>query len=66
MKKVSRLLAYIFMGLTIIIMITFNLIGSKVNSQGILEEPFYLIPLGYTSFILGIIFFMISLIKKKN
>ena len=46
-------------------MIIFNLIGSKVNSNGVLEEPFYLIPLAYTSFVIGIIFLVISLIKKN-
>ncbi len=66
MKKISRFLAYIFMGLTIIFMVIFNFIGTNINSEGILEEPFYLIPLAYTSFIVGIVFFIISLLKKKN
>ena len=65
MKKISRILAYIFIGLTIIFMIVFNLIGSNVNADGTLEEPFYLIPLAYTSFIIGIIFLVISLLKKN-
>ncbi|MFM1826103.1 MAG: hypothetical protein RLZZ37_738 [Actinomycetota bacterium] len=65
MKKISRILAYIFIGLTITLMILFNLIGSKVNSNGVLEEPFYLIPLAYTSFIIGIIFLVVSLLKKN-
>jgi len=46
-------------------MLVFNLIGSNVNSKGVLEETFYLIPLAYTSFIIGIIFLVISLLKKN-
>jgi len=46
-------------------MMIFNLVGSRVNSNGILIEPFYLIPFAYTSFILGIIFLVISLLKKN-
>lgn len=65
MKRISRILSYIFIGLTITLMIIYNSIGSKVNSNGVLEEPFYLIPLAYTSFILGIIFLVISLLKRN-
>ncbi|MFM9131000.1 MAG: DUF3955 domain-containing protein [Actinomycetes bacterium] len=65
MKRISRILSYIFIGLTITLMIIYNLIGAKVNSNNVLEEPFYLIPLAYTSFILGIIFLIISLLKKN-
>jgi len=65
LKRISRILAYIFIGLTIIFMMVFNLVGSRVNSNGILIEPFYLIPFAYTSFILGIIFLVISLLKKN-
>ena len=65
MKRISRILSYIFIGLTITLMVAFNLIGSKVNSNGVLEEPFYLIPFAYTSFIVGIIFLVISLLKKN-
>ena len=43
----------------------FNVIGSSVNENGVLEEPFFLIPLSYLSFILGIVFAVISVIKKK-
>ena len=48
-------------------MLSFNLIGSKVDKNGTLQEPFFLIPFGYLSFALGIIFAIISVvIKKKN
>ncbi|MFM1986211.1 MAG: hypothetical protein RIS18_428 [Actinomycetota bacterium] len=47
-------------------MILFNLIGSKVDQNGLLQEPFYLIPLSYTTFTLGIIFAIISVLKKQK
>jgi hypothetical protein len=47
-------------------MLTFNLIGSEVDENGVLQEPFFLIPFSYLSFALGIIFAIISVIKKKK
>jgi hypothetical protein len=47
-------------------MLIFNLIGSEVDADGVLQEPFFLIPFSYLSFALGIIFAIISVIKKKK
>jgi hypothetical protein len=65
LKKISRKLAYLFISITILSTLIFNVIGSSVNENGVLEEPFFLIPLSYLSFILGIVFALISVIKKK-
>ncbi len=66
LKRLSRNLAYLFISLAIIFMLTFNLIGSEVDENGVLQEPFFLIPLSYLSFALGIILAIISVIKKKK
>lgn len=66
MKRLSRNLAYLFISLAIIFMLTFNLIGSEVAADGVLQEPFFLIPFSYVSFVLGIIFAVISVVKKKK
>ena len=66
LKRLSRNLAYLFISLAIIFMLTFNLIGSEVDENGTLKEPFFLIPFSYLSFALGIIFAIISVIKKKK
>ena len=47
-------------------MLTFNLIGSEVDVDGVLQEPFFLIPFSYVSFVLGIIFAVISVVKKEK
>ena len=65
MKKISRKLAYLFISITILFTLLFEIIGSSVNEEGVLVEPFFLIPLSYLSFILGIIFAVISVLKKK-
>lgn len=65
MKQISRKLAYLFISLTIIFMLAFNLIGSEIDANGTLQEPFFLIPFGYLSFVLGIVFAIISVVKKK-
>ena len=66
LKRLSRNLAYLFISLAIIFMLTFNLIGSELDENGTLQEPFFLIPFSYLSFALGIIFAIISVIKKKK
>jgi hypothetical protein len=65
LKKISRRLAYLFISITILFTFLFEIIGSSVNEEGVLVEPFFLIPLSYLSFILGIIFAVISVLKKK-
>ena len=67
LKRLSRNLAYLFISLTIIFILAFNIIGSEVDENGTIQEPFYLIPFSYLTFLLGIIFAIISVvIKKKN
>ena len=66
LKQISRKLAYIFISLTIIFMLAFNSIGSEVDANGVLREPFFLIPFSYLTFVLGIIFAIISVVKKKK
>ena len=66
LKRLSRNLAYLFISLAIIFMFTFNLIGSEVDADGVLQEPFFLIPFSYISFALGIVFAVISVVKKKK
>jgi ABC-type polysaccharide/polyol phosphate export permease len=67
LKRLSRNLAYLFISLTIIFILAFNFIGSEVDENGTLQEPFYLIPFSYLTFLLGIIFAIISVVlKKKN
>ena len=55
-----------FISLAIIFMLAFNLIGSEVDADGVLQEPFFLIPFSYVSFVLGIVFAVISVVKKKK
>jgi hypothetical protein len=47
-------------------MLAFNLIGSEVDTKGTLQEPFFLIPFSYLTFVLGIIFAIISVVKKRK
>ena len=66
LRRLSRNLAYLFISLAIILMLTLNLIGSKVDADGVLQESFFLIPFSYLSFALGIIFAIISVVMKKK
>ena len=66
LKRLSRNLAYLFISLAILFMLTFNLIGSEVDAMGVLQEPFFLIPFSYLSFALGLVFAIISVVTKKK
>jgi Protein of unknown function (DUF3955) len=66
LKQLSRKLAYLFISLTLIFLLAFNLIGSEVDENGVLQEPFFLIPFGYLTFALGIIFAIISVVMKRK
>jgi hypothetical protein len=66
LKQLSRKLSYLFISLTIIFMLAYNLIGSEVDANGVLQEPFFLIPFSYLTFVLGIIFAIISVVKKEK
>jgi hypothetical protein len=62
MKKYSIILPFIF-GIGCFIAYTF--IGSYVDQDGLLQEPFFLIPIGFLFIFFGIIFAGIKLIYKK-
>lgn len=47
-------------------MVTFNIIGSKIESDGRLVEPFFLIPIGFLFVILGIISAIVLTLFYKN
>lgn len=68
-KHILNLIPFIIM---IICIIAYNCIGSNVLEDGTLSEPFYLIPIAWTFFFIGIIGFIIRLLlnyvkcKKEN
>lgn len=63
MKKIIRFIPFI---LTAICFISYNIKGSYIDSNGFLIEPFFLIPLAYIFFFIGIILNAILLIKNLN
>ncbi|WP_066874512.1 DUF3955 domain-containing protein [Clostridium mediterraneense] len=56
MKKVIYSLPFI---LGICCFIAFNMIGSKVEADGTLVEPFFLIPMAYLFFFSGILLLIV-------
>lgn len=46
--------------------LTFNLIGSRVAADGTLQEPFFLIPIGFMFLFIGIIWTALRFIMNKN
>ena len=60
--RVSVLL-FIGAGLSIL---TFNLVGSTVDTHGILHEPFFLIPLFWLLTLMSIITALLALIVRRS
>ncbi|MFZ2487254.1 MAG: DUF3955 domain-containing protein [Anaerolineae bacterium] len=52
--RISSSLGILLLGAAISCVVAFNMIGSEVDAQGVLHEPFFLIPLFW-------LFFMSSL-----
>lgn len=64
----QHLLPITFLLLSIICFFTFTLIGSYIDENGVLIEPFFLIPIGWLLFLLALvleIIVIIRIIKKK-
>jgi len=50
----------------IICFVSFYLIGSEVDENGYLKEPFFLLPIGFISICLSIILYVVFAIAKKK
>lgn len=64
MKKIWIPITFILIG--IMCMISYAIIGAHIDSQGILVEPFFLIPTGYFFLTLGILLFILIMIFKRK
>ncbi|MDM5131126.1 DUF3955 domain-containing protein [Aeromonas piscicola] len=56
-------LAALFTALGMISLISFNLLGSYVDSQGYLHEPFGLLPIGFLFIFMGILLALLSVLR---
>ncbi len=50
----------------IICFVSFYLIGSEVDENGYIKEPFFLLPIGFISICLSIILYVVFAIAKKK
>lgn len=69
MKKNKYLLAFTPILLGVICLIAYNMIGSRVESDGTLVEPFFLIPLSYLfifSGMISVLFVSVMSMVRKN
>lgn len=67
MKKagVSRNVMFISLVLSIGCFVLFEMIGSTVDSNGILHEPFFLVPFGYLFILVGFVSGLINWYQRK-
>lgn len=58
-------IATVFLSVGIICLVLFELIGSKVEKDGILNEPFFLIPVGSVMVLISVMLYLLFAFKKK-
>lgn len=61
MKRHLGLLTCVFLGASLLCAVSFYRIGSRVDANGTLQEPFALIPLGYASGLAGVVSGLVAL-----
>ncbi|MBE9488331.1 MAG: DUF3955 domain-containing protein [Bacteroidetes bacterium] len=62
MKK--YIFALLFFGLSVCCVLAFNIIGQEIAEDGTLIEPFFLIPLFYIFFLIGMVITIFQLIRS--
>lgn len=62
LKKISLILPFILAGICPIL---FNLIGSEITAEGILKEPFFLIPMMYVFLLIGLVNLVVKFATGK-
>ncbi|MFZ9197628.1 MAG: DUF3955 domain-containing protein [Bacilli bacterium] len=65
MNMIKFKLSYGFFALSIGLFLLFSLSPSTLDDQGFLQEPFYLILLGYGSLFIGLVTLIVEWIKKQ-
>ena len=58
-------IATVFLSVGIICLVLFELIGSKVEKDGNLNEPFFLIPVGSVMVLISVMLYLLFAFKKK-
>ena len=63
MKKIK--FSFVLFGVSLLFFLFFSLSPSTMDEQGILQESFYLLLLGYAALFIGVISLVIEFIKKQ-
>lgn len=50
----------------VITLVTFNLVGSTIDAQGVLHEPFFLIPLFWLLSLTSIVTTVVALVIRRS
>ncbi|PSU45340.1 hypothetical protein C9J12_23165 [Photobacterium frigidiphilum] len=67
MKVLKRFwLSALFLALSMTCLLSFNLIGSYVDKDGLLIEPFGFIPLFWLFIFLALVSFLVSLFRNRK
>lgn len=67
MSKKSKVLTWIsiaYMIIAIACIPIYNYIGATVDENGVLQEPFFLVPLGILTFLAGLIIGILAIVSR--
>lgn len=59
-------IALLCAGSAVITIVTFNIIGSTIDAQGVLHEPFFLIPLFWLLSLSSIISMVVAVVIRRT
>jgi len=62
-KSLSVKVSLLLISLSFICMAAYNFIGSTIDKNGFLHEPFFLIPIGWLFLFSGIVLFIFAVLK---
>jgi hypothetical protein len=65
-KLVSIRVSVVLIGIGLLCFFGFWVIGSEIDAQGYLREPFALIPLGWLFIFVGVLMTLFCLLKKNR
>ncbi|WP_365970842.1 DUF3955 domain-containing protein [Halodesulfovibrio sp.] len=66
MNFFKRNLAWIFLALSVFLFVRYHMVGSYIDENGFLIEPFYLIPLSWLCFFASMFCFILKFTRRKK
>lgn len=60
------ILAFLFLIAGLSVTAGYRMIGGRISENGMLDEPFFLVPISLLCFVIATLLMIVGLIKKQN